>query len=357
MIKKVNFVFPNVPHILSGGLKMVFEYSNRLAARGYEVGIIFNCDWGFFHTRMYIPYFIKRYLLYPILIKYHPRWFKLDSRVKKSFVTKIVDEEMPEADVIIATAVMTAPQVAKLSASKGKKVYFIQGFENWSKEWPAERVMRTYRLGMKNIVVTSWLENKVTEAGGTCVIIPNGLDFSVFNIDIPIRKRKGHIISMLYHEAPIKGTKYGLEVLKRVKEKYPDLEVYLFGTPARNQDIPEWMHYTQYATEAQLRQIYNKSIIYLCPSLEESFGLTGAEAMACGAAYVSSDYGGVHEYTKDKRNVLLSAPGNVDALFEHISFLFEYPEERIRLAENGYHDIQAFSWEKALDKFEEILWS
>lgn len=95
----------------------------------------------------------------------------------------------------------------------------------------------------------------------------------------------------------------------------------------------------------------------MCSSVAEAFGLTGAEAMACGAAYVSSDYGGVHEYATDGRNVLLSPPKDIDGLVSHVSYLFEHPEERIRLAENGYNDIQAFSWEKALDKFEKVLQS
>ena len=162
---------------------------------------------------------------------------------------------------------------------------------------------------------------------------------------------------MLYHEAPEKGAKYGLEALKRLKVKYPDLKAHLFGVPSRPKDLPEWIHYTQYATEAQLRQIYNQSTIYMCSSVAEAFGLTGAEAMACGAAFVSSDYGGVHEYAEDGKNVLLSAPKDVDGLVDHVSYLFEHPDERIRLAENGYHGIQMFSWEKALDKFEEVLQS
>lgn len=336
---------------------MIFEYANRLTRRGYEVGIIFNCEGGFYHKRMYIPYFIKRYFVYPFLIKYHPRWFKLDSRVKKSFITNIVNDEIPDGDAVIVTAVVSAPSVANLSTAKGKKIYFIQDFENWYEDWNAERVKSTYRLGMKNIVVAKWLAKKVREAGADCVIIPNSIDFNIFNIDVPIKERKSHVISMLYHNQPQKGAKYGLEALNRLKIKYPDLKVHLFGKPMRPQNLPEWIYYTQNATQTQLRQIYNNSTIYICSSIIEGFGLTGAEAMACGAAYVSSDYGGVHEYTTDGRNALISPPKDVDGLVAHVSYLFDHPEERIRLAENGYRDIKVLSWEKALDKFEEVLLS
>lgn len=354
-IKKINFLFPGVPSISSGGLKMVFEYANRLSQRGYEVGIIFNCEGGFYSKRMYIPRFIKEHILYPLLIRYYPKWFNLDSRVKKSFVTAIKDNEIPEADAIIVTAVVSTPYVAKLSEAKGKKIYFIQGFENWYEDWPTERVMSTYRMGMKNIVVAKWLEEKVKEAGADCIVIPNSIDLKVFNIDIPIEERESHSIAMLYHTQPLKGAKYDLEALSRLKRKYPDLKVRLFGKPMRPSNFPRWIQYTHNATQKQLREIYNLSAIFMCSSIQEGFGLTGAEAMACGAAYVSSDYGGVHEYAKHRRNALLSNPRDVDALVEHVSYLLNHPKERIRLAETGYRDIQQLDWEKSLDKFEQVL--
>ncbi len=357
-IHKITFVFPDVPHTISGGLKMVFEYANRLTMRGYEVRIAFDCHEGIHAKRKYIPLFLKRNFLYPLFIMHYPTWFKLNPKVKKILLKDgISDKEIPDSDVVIATAVRTAESVSRLSATKGKKLYFIQGFENWTPDWPTERVETTYRLGMKNIVVAQWLAEKVKNAGADCILIPNGIDFNAFNLDIPIRKRRNHVISMLYHVAPHKGAKYGIEALQQLKDIYPDLEAFLFGATERPAELPTWIQYTHNAQQVQLRKIYNNSSIYLCPSIAESFGLTGAEAMACGAAYVSSDYGGVHEYAEDKKNVLLSPPGDVEGLVEHVSYLFEHPEERIRLAENGNKDVQQLNWERSLDKFEEVLHS
>ena len=77
--------------------------------------------------------------------------------------------------------------------------------------------------------------------------------------------------------------------------------------------------------------------------------------MACGAAYVASDYGGVHEYTTDGRNVLLSAPKDVDGLVEHVAYLFDHDDKRIALAKQGYEDIQRLDWNKSVDKFENVM--
>ena len=143
--------------------------------------------------------------------------------------------------------------------------------------------------------------------------------------------------------------------MNRLKELYPDLQAILFGTPARPNNLPDWIQYVQNATQNQLRKIYNQSLIYLCPSIKEGFGLTGAEAMACGAAYVASDYGGVHEYTEEGRNVLLSKPRDVEGLVRNVADLLNHESKRLMLAENGYRDIKILDWNKAVERFEQVI--
>lgn len=350
---KITFVLPGYSKHPVGGYKMVFEYANRFVARGHEVSIVFDCLVGS-QRHQKIPGFF-RHLCYDFLVYYYPKWFNLNPKIHKICAyTGINDKEIPDADFVCATAVGTADDVTKLSASKGKKLYFIQGFENWG-DWDADAVKATYRFGMKNIVIANWLEKIVQDSGAECILIPNGIDFNIFNIDIPIISRKGHTISMLYHMGVYKGSAYGIAALESLKERYPDLQATLFGVPERPSDLPAWIHYVQNATQAQLRKIYNHTKIYLCPSIQEGFGLTGAEAMACGCAYVASDYGGVHEYTTDKRNVLLSAPKDVEGLVEHVSYLFDDDDKRIQLAQQGYEDIQRFDWDKSVAKFEVVL--
>lgn len=350
---RITFVLPGYLRSPAGGYKMVFEYANRLTLRGHKVAIAFDCFQGAQgHQR--IPSFLKK-LCYRFFVWYYPKWFTLHPKVRKVCAyTGINDREIPDADFVCATAVGTANDVAKLSINKGGKLYFIQDFENWG-SWTSDAVKETYRLRMKNIVIAKWLEKIVLDSGADCVLIPNGIDFDVFNIDIPIASRKGHTVSMLYHEQMHKGSVYGIAALKKLKERYPDLQATLFGVPKRPDDLPTWIQYIQSATQPQLRQVYNQSKIYLCPSIKEGFGLTGAEAMACGCAYVASDYGGVHEYATDRRNVLLSPPKDVEGLVEHISYLFDHNDERIKLAQQGYEDIQSWDWNRSVDKFEDVL--
>ncbi|WP_303105229.1 glycosyltransferase family 4 protein [uncultured Mitsuokella sp.] len=350
---KISFVLPGVSRVPVGGYKMIFEYANRLCRRGHDITLIFHCFSGM-NRNQRIPKFAKL-LYYYFGTYYFPTWFTLDSRIHKICRYKrLIDSELPDGDVICATAIDTAYEVAETASSKGKKVYFIQDYENWN-GWTDDKVRKSYCLGMKNIVIAKWLQKIVKSAGADSILITNGIDFKVFDVDIPISQRTKLIISMLYHKDEHKGSKYGIEALCRLKTKYPALQAILFGTPARPKGLPDWIQYIQNATQEQLRKIYNQSLIYLCPSIKEGFGLTGAEAMACGAAYVASDYGGVHEYTVEGRNVLLSAPKDVDGLVRNIADLLNYEDKRIMLAKNGYKDIRFLDWNRSVECFENTI--
>lgn len=349
----IQFVLDGISRLPCGGFKIVFEYANRLAERGYYVRILFDVEHvGQTHFKFLPP--LLRLILGKYAVLYYPRWFHLSKQVKKIPISSINDSEVPDADVIVATAVGTADPVFKLSQCKGNKLYLIQDYETWN-NWTDEMVRKTYQLGMKNIVITHWLKKIVYDSGSESVLIPNGLDFHIFYITVPIQERNPHTISMLYHLGEHKGSVYGIQALKILKGKYPDLEVTLFGVPKRPERLPSWIHYVRRATEKQLNDIYNHSAVYLCPSIKEGFGLTGAEAMACGCAYVASDYGGVHEYTEEGRNVLLSMPKDVNGLVDHISYLFDDNNRRIQLAEQGHQDIQKLNWDKSVDLLEQVI--
>jgi glycosyltransferase involved in cell wall biosynthesis len=349
----IQFILNGVSIAPCGGHKIVFEYANRLTQRGYHVRILFNIEnVGQTHFQ-FLPR-SSRLLLGKLTTLYYPRWFPLSEQVEKFPIASIKNSEVPDADVIVATAVGTAEPVFKLSQCKGNKLYLIQDHETWN-NWTDEMVQKTYQLGMKNIVITNWLKEIVHQSGEESVLIPNGLDFHIFYTTVPIQERNPHTISMLYHLSEYKGSTYGIQALKILKIKYPDLKVTLFGVPKRPAELPSWIHYVRCATEKQLNDIYNHSAVYLCPSIKEGFGLTGAEAMACGCAYVASDYGGVHEYTEEGRNVLLSMPKDVNGLVDHISYLFDHNNQRIQLAEQGHQDIQKLNWDKSVDLFEQVI--
>ena len=304
----VSFVLPCLGRNPSGGFKMIYEYANALAEHGYRVNLLFDVSRSL--KRFHMPEYL-RYMCVELLNRIYPRWFYLHPNVKKKCLHGIKDEEVPDGDYIFATAIHTAFDVQRLSQTKGEKLYFIQGFEAWA-GFKAADVHQSYQLGMKNIVISKWLEKEVNaHADRPAIYIPNFVKTDVFFIGTKPEMRNPYSIAMLCAVGDYKGCKYGLAALKKLKKIYPQLQAHLFGTIKNVEGLEDWMNYTFSASEQELRRIYNTSAIYLYPAVKEGWGLTGMEAMACGCAYVSSDYGGVHEYADDGKEVLLSQPRDV----------------------------------------------
>jgi glycosyltransferase involved in cell wall biosynthesis len=349
---EICFCLPNPSLKPVGGYKIVFEYANRLSERGHKVSIVFGSK-SMLKKNKAIPEYFRRVICY-FIVKGTPRWFKLNADIRKFYAYNILDSTVPDGDLIISTAIETVEDVNNLCDKKGRKVSFIQDFENWSMS--DTEVFKTYQLKINKIVISKWLQKIVdSKSPIPSTYIPNGLDFNILKIDIPIQQRRPYTIAMLYHKQKRKGVKYGLEVVYKLKKQYPALEVKMFGAPERPHYLPDWIHYTRKANQEQLRSIYNDSAIFLSSSIQEGFGLTGAEAMACGCALISTSHQGVHEYAENEINALISPVKDVDALFNNVVRLFSDDKLRNKIATKGAGDIRKLNWENSLDLFENTL--
>lgn len=347
---KICFVLPKFTRQPIGGYKIIFEYANRLVENGEKVYILFLNDDAL--KRFKIPNFLKKRII-NIVTRIEPRWFNLDKRIKKlSNMDRNYLEEIVDSDVCFATGIQTVNEV-KFNINSQKKMYFIQGYENWLVD--ESYLHDTYRY-FTNIVVSSWLKEKVEKYSQRDVfLIKNPIDISQYKCLIHQNDRKPHTIGLLYHEEKIKGLKYSLEAVEIVHDIYPDTLVYMFGMFPKPKNLPKWIHYKRGASQSETIEIYNQVQVFLCGSIEEGYGLTGLEAMACGACLVSTNYLGVREYAIDGYNSLLSPIKDSNALADNILFLFENEEERFKLSENGIKTVKNFSWETAIEKLNKLL--
>ena len=340
----ISFILPPASKKVVGGLKIIYQYSNYLAANDCDVCLYYRSSGK---NSKGIPEFIVRLLRKSMLI-IEPKWFKLDHRIKKK------DFKLPseiKGDVVVASDLGSAFYGYKSNVIK--KCYFIQDFENWTVS--DDEVYKTYNYGMKNIVVSNWLKKIVDSQSHTeSTYIPNGIDLGVFRITNPIDKR-GHSIAMLYHNDKRKGCDVGLKVIYRLKKKYPDLVANLFGSPQRPDDFPDWINYTQSASQKQVAGIDNQSSIFLCPSRQEGYGLTGLEGIACGCALVTTDCKGVKEYAIDGKNALMCSVDDIDELYNCCCRLLDDIDFRIKITNNGIATSKKYDIKDAKKKFLETV--
>ena len=349
----INFILPFAGNKPVGGFKIVYEYANRLAERGHNVNLI-HPSYTFRETLLKNTKYLLRYYQRKIDKSYNPdSWFTLDPKVNSLWVREISDINIPDADVLIATAWRTAACSEMLSETKGRKFYFIQHYETWNGK--DEEVNRTWKMPFKKIVIAGWLKEIAESMGEPSYYVPNAFDFSEFDMDIKPEDRTGQKVMMLYNKLEFKGSIYGLKAFEKLKQELPDLGVILFGVPEKPEDLPEWINYYRTPDRQLLRKLYNESSVFISPSISEGFPLPPAEAMMCGAALACTDIGGHREYAIDGETAVLFMPKDVDGMVTALKKLLSDREFRIRLAYSGNKFIRQFTWQRSVDDFENIL--
>jgi hypothetical protein len=143
-----------------------------------------------------------------------------------------------------------------------------------------------------------------------------------------------------------------------VKARYGSrIEWNVFGYA--HPDLPEDNPYARYTYHpklpfAELAKLYAVSDIAVCPSWFESFPLPPLEAMASGTAVVTTDYG-TEDYAVHEENALVVGTRRVNDLAAAICRLVEDGHKRNRLASAGRKTAENFTWDRAVQRREQIL--
>ncbi|MDR2410221.1 MAG: glycosyltransferase family 4 protein [Bacteroidales bacterium] len=358
-MQSITFLFPRTGEIPIGGFKVVYEYANRLVKDGYSVNIIYGivsrpCITN--HTMKYAYYLLRffRWLKYLYIKDYKPSsWFITDEKINHLLRYTLGEKQIPQTDYYVATSWSTAVWLNDYKQVKNKnKFYLIQHFEDW--HGPHDIVLKTWKMELTKIVIAPWLQKIAEDLGEKCFLIENGFDQRYFHITIPIEEKDKYSAIMLWHDNPFKDCPTGLKALLIVKEKYPQFKVSLFGV-SKKPKLPEWIEYHQMPSFDEHLNLYNYSSIFVGPSSKEGFCLTPPEAMLCGCAVACTNIGGYTVVAKDNETALLSEVGNADALSKNIIRLIEDDFLRIRIAKSGNELIKQFTWERAYNKFLNVI--
>lgn len=332
---RITFVVPGTA--MSGGIKIIFEYCNRLAERGHQITLA-------------------------SLTAETPEWFAFDKRVH--FITsgwsdRRLNYDLPDGDVVFATQWVTAYPVARLSSTKGLKFYFVQDYESITITTP-ELADPTYMLPLQKIVVSTRLGEQIKEHSGTTAeVIPNGMDLKQFFPDLSVRAQfpaSDFRIGMLYHWESRKGFDKGQEAFRIVKAKYPEAKLILFGTSKPTEEV-QFDEMNLNIAGDQVRSYYNSLDIFVSTSYQEGFGLPGLEALASGVSLVTTDSGGVREYALNEKTALVCPPGDSKAIADAMIRLRSDLLLKERLIKGGLEIARQFDWNRSVVKMEDWLMS
>lgn len=347
---KINVIVPFTG--MTGGIRVIFEYCNRLKKRGYDVKIYVPMKAYSFNNSGLLGSIktLKASLGNTIKRGKKVEWFDLEIDI--TLIPYISNMFIRNADICIATAWPTAYDVKKLKDEKGKKVYFIQHYEVWSGK--KELVDNSYRLDLNQIVIAKWLKDLMKENfNKDSELIYNGIDEREFCFDDKYKNRD-IVISILYHTLEWKGFSDGIKAIELVRKKYPKIKVKAFGVE-KGLDVPDYVEFYENPTRDILKNIYVESDIYVFPSRNEGWGLTVIEAMACKCCVIGTNTGALLEVGKNNENSLISEPKDINSLANNIIRAIEDDNLRSKLSNNGFKLALNFEWNKSVDKLENFF--
>ncbi len=351
---KITFLSP-VPN-LSGGQRVNAIYAERLQARGHEVTVV------------------ARKRKQPRLAQHIKSLLKLQRPRSISEIShfddikaglKLIDragpllaQDLPDADVVVATWWETAFIAAQLPPEKGKKFYFVQGHEIHNSA-TKHLSSGSYFLPLKKITVAGWLRDLMGEKYGDhdVALVPNSVDQDLFYG--PERgKQSSPTVGLMYTTRPVKGLEPALKALERVARQIPDLKIVAFGADPENSSFPLLPNseFHLRPDRDQLRRLYGSCDAFLFSGRHEGFGLTVLEAMACRTPVVGTRTGCAPDAIIDGINGYLADIDDADGLAQGLIKVLTAPEDKWRALSKAAHDYtEHYSWDDATDLFEQAL--
>jgi glycosyltransferase involved in cell wall biosynthesis len=202
-------------------------------------------------------------------------------------------------------------------------------------------------------------------------VIPNGVNIDLFHPDPDTDKRsdQSKAITILWVGRFVrgKGVEYIIQAAKKLVKEVPDLKILLVGDgPSKEKiksliekfDLNKNVIIKENIANENMPKIYQKSDIFVLPSLNEGVPKTLLEAMACGKPVIISEFPHLAELIK---NAALTFPkGDVHALADKIMSLIRDKELAKELGNNGRKKIvEDHSWEntvlKTIELYKEVI--
>lgn len=150
----------------------------------------------------------------------------------------------------------------------------------------------------------------------------------------PDRKRDLDLVLVL-RQGPHKRADLGIEAVNRVRDRYPALRIAVitpdevFATLVQEKVALCLLR----PTLEQMRDVYERTYVFLLLSEHEGFGLPPLEAMASGCVPVCRDAGGVESYMNGElKDLILPLDWTVDSVLDTATSLLADPIRLSRLS-------------------------
>ncbi len=197
-------------------------------------------------------------------------------------------------------------------------------------------------------------------------VVGNGINIDVFQPIAGVERVHDRMVATLSADAPLKGFRYLIEALAKVREQRPAAHLVVVGSPGAQADtldriqalgLGQAIRFTGKVEDHEIAQLYAEASVAVVPSIYEGFGFPAGEAMASEVPLVSTTGGALPEVVgRDGRCGLLVEPGSGPALAKALlDILGRSDEARREMGRAGRQRVlENFTWRRAAERTVEV---
>lgn len=225
----------------------------------------------------------------------------------------------------------------------------------WSDRIPTAAITENLALYLANLT------------GQRIPVVANGISLADYFADPCVARDS---IGLMYGEHPAKDPNSCRKYVESLRLQLPESPIVSYGSSKSHPGFRPHFYF-RYPSVELARKLYSRSIVWACLSNNESFGLPVLEAMACGAAIVTTDYDPVTpalgrfdaSYEKSNETPLVRSGvngiviprGDVSAALEATRELLSNNVLREKYVAEGLKTAQSFTWASAAQQMRNFL--
>ncbi len=338
---KISFVTPGKG--TSGSNRSIVRVGNELLSRGHKVRIFFKDRPPAMRDKIRETYLRMRYGA--------GRDWLLEFEGESTGYSKLNADMFASDELIIAMCTKTTIDMRRLPENVGIKVIYCRGVEigNWS------AMVESWKLPIPKVALGTRIAEMVRREVNEIVvgIAPNGVNENEFYPSLPESERNG--IGAAFHWATTKSPETFRKTMYLLGKEMPEIPRCCYSNGRKPRGI-KGVQFKRYPSVEEMREIYSSCRVWFHASISEGMPNPVFEAMACGCAVVSTDCGGVDDIIEDGVNGFIVGIGNFGALADRCMLLYRDEELRKQICENAMNTVQKFSWPKAAERLEPLLY-
>ena len=191
--------------------------------------------------------------------------------------------------------------------------------------------------------------------------MPVGVDPNLFRPLTGVERVPRRIISTASADVPMKGQRFLLEAVAKLRAERPDVTLTIIGSlkdGSRTHStldrlgLRDCVTFVSGVSDERIVELYSEASVAVVPSLYEGFSLPAIEAMAAACPLVATTGGALPEVTGvDGDTCYQVPPGDADALVAGINRVFDHPAEATAVGERGRNRVvENWSWKRTAER-------